>query len=98
LLQFENDTMLVDDREDLIAVLRMRFGQISGEIIEKIYDINDMNSLQRLIIAAANASKWEVFRAELYSGEDSFKLLGEEFNPLEDTLKGRDSTNGEKAE
>lgn len=72
--------MLIDDREDLIAVLRMRFGEISGEIIEKIYDINDMNSLQRLILAAANAMNWNVFLEELQAGKDSFRLLGEDFN------------------
>lgn len=88
--------MLVDDREDLIAVLRMRFGVISGEIIEKIYQIDDMNTLQRLILTAANAANWGVVLEELQAGDDSFRLLGEEFNPIGDSLKGRDVTNGEK--
>jgi hypothetical protein len=97
LLDFENDTLLVDDREDLIAVLRMRFGRISGDVIERIYEISDMNTLQRLILAAANAANWDVFREELAAGDESFKLLGEGFNPLQDTLRGRDGTDGEKA-
>lgn len=80
--------MLVNDREDLIAVLRMRFGDISGGIIEKIYDINDMNSLQRLILAAANAMNWNVFLEELEASEYSFRLLGEKFNPAGNELKG----------
>lgn len=89
--------MLIDDREDLIAVLRMRFGEISGEIIEKIYDINDMNSLQRLILAAANAMNWNVFLEELQAGKDSFRLLGEDFNPIGDNLKGKGSIDGKEA-
>lgn len=80
--------MLVDDREDLIVVLRMRFGEVSGKLIEKIYGISDMNTLQRLILAAANASCWDVFKEELQAGDDSFRLLGEEFNPLKETPKG----------
>ncbi|MEY2193286.1 hypothetical protein AB7942_11145 [Neobacillus sp. BF23-41] len=89
MFSFETDPLLVNDREDLIAVLRMRFGEISGEIIQKIYEIDDMNTLQRLIIAAANAASWNVFLEEFQSGENSFKILGEEFNPLGEILKGR---------
>ncbi|EEM58308.1 MULTISPECIES: hypothetical protein [Bacillus cereus group] len=96
MFSFETDAMLVNDREDLIAVLRMRFGEISGGIIEKIYDINDMNSLQRLILAAANAMNWNVFLEELQASEYSFRLLGEEFNPVGNELKGRDDRDGEK--
>lgn len=88
--------MLVNDREDLIAVIRMRFGEISGEIIERIYDINDINSLQRLILAAANAMNWNVFLEELQASEYSFRLSGEEFNPIGDELQGRDDRDGEK--
>jgi len=78
----EKDAMLVDDREDLIAVLRMRFGDIPGEMIEEIYQIDDMNTLQRLILAAANAVSWSVFKEEMQAGNDSFRLLGEGFNPI----------------
>ncbi|MDM5189127.1 hypothetical protein QUF99_17995 [Bacillus sp. DX4.1] len=96
MFSFETDAMLIDDREDLIAVLRMRFGEVSGEIIEKIYDINDMNSLQRLILAAANAMNWNVFLEELQAGKDSFRLLGEDFNPIGDNLKGKGSIDGKE--
>ncbi|MED2777856.1 hypothetical protein P4278_28560 [Bacillus thuringiensis] len=88
MFSFETDAMLVNDREDLIAVLRMRFGDISGGIIEKIYDINDMNSLQRLILAAANAMNWNVFLEEVEASEYSLRLLGEKFNPTGNELKG----------
>ncbi|PGS78523.1 hypothetical protein COC69_15105 [Bacillus cereus] len=96
MFSFEKDAMLVNDREDLIAVLRMRFGEISGGIIEKIYAIHDMNSLQRLILAAANAMNCTVFLDELQANEYSFRLLGEDFNPMGDVLKGRDDSDGEK--
>nr|WP_245349952.1 hypothetical protein [Cytobacillus eiseniae] len=89
---------MVDDREDLLAVLRMRFGFIPGEVIEKVYEINDYSILQRLILAAANAANWDVFVQELQAGEDSFRLLGEEFNPLGEGLLGRSRDNGAKAE
>ncbi|WP_066255066.1 hypothetical protein [Neobacillus drentensis] len=92
MFSFENDHLLVDDREDLIAVLRMRFGELSGGMIQEIYEIDDMNTLQRLILAAANAANWDIFLEELQSGKESFRLLGEEFNPLADLLRGRDDS------
>ena len=97
MFSFESDALLVDDREDLIAVLRMRFGSLSGEIIEKIYEINEYGILQRLILAAANAANWHIFEEELLASKDSFRILGEEFNPLRDSIKGGEGTNGAKA-
>jgi len=90
MFSFEADSMLVEDREDLIAVLRMRFGSVSGEVIQKIYEINESSSLQRLILAAANARSLEVFLEELHAGKDSFRLVGEEFNPLGNQAIGWD--------
>ena len=92
LFSFENDHLLIDDREDLIAVLRMRFGELSGVLIQEIYEIDDMNTLQRLILAAANAANWDIFLEELQSEKESFRLLGEEFNPLADILRGSDDS------
>jgi hypothetical protein len=89
MFSFESENMLVDDREDLIAVLEMRFGKIPGELIERIYQIDDMNTLQRHILAAANATNWDVFLKEFQEGENSFRLLGEDFNPIGNFLKGR---------
>lgn len=90
MFSFEEDSMLVEDREDLIAVLRMRFGSVSGEVIQKIYEMNESSSLQRLILAAANARSYEVFLEELQVGKDSFRLVGEEFNPLGNQAIGWD--------
>jgi hypothetical protein len=88
--------MLAIDREDLITVLKMRFGMITGEMIEKIYEIDNMNTLQRLILAAANAANWKIFLEEFHSEEESFRLLGENFNPIRDWLKERDGIDGKE--
>ena len=96
MFSFESDAFLVDDREDLIAVLQMIFGQLTGAIIERIYEIDDINTLQRLILAAANAVSWDVFVEELSAGERSFRLLGENFNPLGEFINRRSGINGKK--
>ncbi|WP_075981903.1 hypothetical protein [Bacillus massilinigeriensis] len=96
MFSFESDAMLVDDREDLIALLQMRFGRITGEMIQRIYAINDMNTLQRLILVAANAPNWKIFMSELDSGIDSYRIIGEDFNPLKELMKGRVDINGEE--
>lgn len=96
LFSFEKDTMLIDDREDLIAVIQMRFGEVPSDMIQQIYEIDDMNTLQRLILAAANASSWSVFKQDFQFRENSFRLLGEDFNPLGDMLKGRDGIYAEE--
>lgn len=93
---FENDAMLVQDKEDLIAVLRMRFGDIPPKVIEAIYDINKSETIERLIITGANAASFEIFLEELDAGEDSFKILGERFNPLENPLAKEDSNGKEE--
>jgi len=82
MVEWFDDAMLVQDREDLIAVLTMRFGSIPGEIIQEIYEIGDMNQLQRLILAAANAPEWRVFLEELEVPEPSLRIAGERYNPL----------------
>lgn len=81
MFSMENETMLIEDREDLIGILRMRYGSISGELIEKIYNINDNNTIERLILVAANAPTFEIFIEELKEGDGAFKITGERFNP-----------------
>lgn len=96
---FESDALVVQDREDLIAVLRIRFGDLPADIIEQIYEINEYSTLQRLILAAANASDWNVFLDELRAGEDSIRIVGERFNPLgqiQQTQQGKGGSDGEE--
>jgi hypothetical protein len=96
LFSFETDALLVEDREDLIALVQMRFGKITGEMIAKIYEIDDMNTLQHLILSAANAADWNIFLAEFNAGKEAFRLVGENFNPLRDQLKGGKGIDGKK--
>lgn len=98
MFSYQRDAGLVEDREDLIAVLQLRFGFVPGEIIEQIYEIEDMNTLQRLILAAANAAGWSIFMEEFKAGRDSFRLLGENFNPLRDRMEGRVGFDGKAQE
>lgn len=82
MFSFEQEPLLVEDREDLIAVLKMRFQEVPPAVIEDIYDIHDANVLQRLILVAANARNWEVFMEELQSGEKGGKIVGERYFPF----------------
>jgi len=94
---FENEANFVQDREDLIQILRMRFGEIAPGIIEKIYEISDLDTLERLILVAANAPTLRIFLEELEAGEGSFRLVGERFNPIEAIESiNRRNTNGEE--
>ena len=80
---FENEAALVQDREDLLYVLKIRFGDIAPGIIEAVYNISELERLERLILVAANAPSLKVFLEELEADEKSFKLVGERFNPID---------------
>ncbi|MUK88007.1 hypothetical protein GMD78_06290 [Ornithinibacillus sp. L9] len=96
MFQYEHEADYVQDREDLLHVLRMRFGDIAPGIVEKIYEINDLENLERLILVAANAPTLRIFLEELESGNASFKLVGERFNPIDPILEGRTPYGQEK--
>ncbi|WP_164668822.1 hypothetical protein [Virgibacillus doumboii] len=80
---FEDDVSYVQDREDLLALLKMRFGEVPPKIVESIYAIEQYDTLERLIIVASNVPSLKVFIEELEAGSGSFKILGERFNPIE---------------
>lgn len=88
---FEEDAMLVQDREDLIAVLRMRFGTIPPKVVESIYKIDQLDTLQSLILAASNVPEWQLFLDELHMNEEAFRLTGERFNPIAEVRKAGES-------
>ena len=90
MFQFEENASFVDDREDLISVLRMRFGDLNPGIINSIYKLDDLDSIERLILVAANAPTLKVFLEELEEGTGSFRIMGERFNPIDSMLEGSD--------
>lgn len=88
---FEEEAEIGQDREDLIQLLNMRFGSaVSPEILETIYQLNDFETIERLILVAANAPAFEVFLEELEEGQGSFKIVGERFNPIDMVRKSGD--------
>ncbi|ASK62638.1 hypothetical protein CFK37_10985 [Virgibacillus phasianinus] len=92
---FEDNANLVQDREDLIAILRMRFGHIPAGLIEAVYEMNDLDTLERLILVAANAPSLTVFLEELEEGMGNFRIMGERFNPIQKFADGG-GLNGKK--
>lgn len=79
--QWETEALQID-REDLLALLQIRFGEIPVDVRKEISDIHRTEVMQRLILVAANVPDWASFLKELQSGEAAFRLLGEDFNPL----------------
>jgi hypothetical protein len=94
---FENDAMLVEDREDLIALLRMRFGSIPPKVIEAIYEIDRMDTLERLILVAASVPDFEIFLDELKAPSQSFRMIGGRFNPIGNPL-AKGEANGKEGQ
>lgn len=77
-----HETISKEEKEDLLGLLHMRFGQISDEVHQKIFSIKDLDVLDRLFLIAVNSANWDVFEAELNEGKNSFKMVGDGFNPL----------------
>lgn len=85
---FEDEANIVEDREDLISILKMRFGDMPPKVIEEIYAISSYETLERLILVASNVPSLKVFLEELKEGEGSFRILGDRFNPIEAQSEG----------
>lgn len=85
---FEHEIELVQDREDLITIIQMRFGECPYEVITKIYDICDFHQLQRLILVAANVDSFQTFLEELEESEQAYRLVGERFQPFSEKRGG----------
>ena len=83
----EEKDMLVQDQADVLEILRMRFSDVPEEVVTKITSIEQLDILQRLILVAANATDWPTFLEELQEGGDSFRLLGERFDPINHNAK-----------
>lgn len=85
---FEQEADFVQDREDLLYVLQLRFGEIAPGIIEAIYQISDLHTLERLILIAANAPTFKICLEELETGNESFRIVGNRFNPIDSAMEG----------
>ncbi|MDC3413513.1 hypothetical protein NC797_17640 [Aquibacillus sp. 3ASR75-11] len=88
MFSFEEEAGLMQDREDLIEVLRMRFGSISPDIIESIYEISQLEKIERLILVAANTPELEMVLEEMQEGAGSFRITGNRFNPIDVSNNG----------
>ncbi|WP_174613532.1 hypothetical protein [Virgibacillus ihumii] len=95
MFMFEDEASFVDDREDLLAILKMRFGEIPPGIIQAIYDIKEYDAIERLILVASNVPSFEIFIEELEEGSGSFRILGDRFNPIQ-SFSDKGELNDEK--
>lgn len=93
--EFESEAGFVEDREDLLNLLKMRFDSIPPGVVEAIYKISSLDDLERLILVAANAPTFKIFLEELGEGQGSFRIMGERFNPIE-TPTERSGLNGKE--
>jgi hypothetical protein len=86
-----------EDRDDLIALLKMRFGTVPSELMTAISAIHDLSQIDHLILVAANASGWSEFISEVRA--PGFRLVGQEFDPLSKTrsekLARKDESDGQ---
>lgn len=81
---------LREDKKDLIEVLKQRFGFVTEEVVAKIEEIKELDVMDRLFVVAVNAADWDIFVTELKEGKNSFKIIGEEFNPLSKIQKPKE--------
>lgn len=92
MFSMEEDAQFIQDREDLISILRMRFGEIPAKMIDAIYTLDELDTIDRLILVAANAPSYEVFQEEMSADKDSFRIVGERFNPISETNRKDDQS------
>ena len=72
---------LQTDKADLTAIIGLRFGEIPDAVHHRIASINRRETAERLIVVAANAADWKTLMEELFEERDSFRIVGEQFNP-----------------
>lgn len=72
---------LQSDREDLLAVLTLRFGSVPESVQVRIAACDDAATLERWILVAANVPDWASFLSDLDAGPHAFKLVGARYEP-----------------
>ncbi|RYG72602.1 hypothetical protein EU245_09735 [Lentibacillus lipolyticus] len=95
MFHFEQEAAMEEDREDLIGLLKMRFGKLEPQVIEEIYQLSDYETIERLILVGANAPDFKTFLEELEAGTGTFRIVGERFNPLE-SISGNGDADGKQ--
>ncbi|WP_164669517.1 hypothetical protein [Virgibacillus doumboii] len=91
MFRYEQEAAIEQDREDLIGLLKMRFGSVSPGVIEAIYQQDDFDTIERLILVAANVPDFKTFLEELEEGKGTFRMVGERFNPLNHLAEAGDT-------
>lgn len=82
-LQKEWQANAVDtDKEDLLGLLALRFGDVPDVVEELIRQIEDSSALERLILVAANVPTWTTFMEELKESGTAFRIVGERYHPI----------------
>jgi hypothetical protein len=90
-VEMMRNAALESDKKDLVGILHDRFGHMTEGVKQKILEVQDLDVMDRLFVVAVNAANWEIFVKELYEGKDSFKIIGEDFNPLAEIQKKKDA-------
>jgi hypothetical protein len=72
---------LQGDREDLLAVLALRFGAVPESIQAYIAACDNGATLERWILVAANVPDWASFLNDLDAGPQAFKMVGANYEP-----------------
>lgn len=72
---------LHSDREDLLAVLTLRFGPVPESVQTRIAACDDAATLERWILVAANVPDWVTFLSDLDAGPNAFRLVGASYKP-----------------
>nr|NNM90585.1 hypothetical protein [Bacilli bacterium] len=82
----ENDLLAVD-REDLLAIITMRFGAITKELRALLLAMEEPPQVERLILVAANAPSPDILLDEIKQGDTAFRITGSRFDPLAREIK-----------
>ncbi len=72
---------LHSDREDLLAVLTLRFGSVPESVQARIAACENAETLERWILVAANVPDWTTFLNDLDAGPQAFRLVGASYEP-----------------
>jgi hypothetical protein len=78
----QRDAFLQIDREDLLAVIAMRFGAVPETVRERILACQESTTVQRWLLVAANAASWDVLLEDLAAGTQAFRLIGPRYQPV----------------